>query len=443
MNSRSRFAACWIICLPLTLVSGCSTEPNADTNSSAGGQPGYVVLDRDLRALKADFNAARERVRLVFLSGPTCAICLRGMADLNDAFIAAMQKDERLITFVVHVPTLGAEERHIEQTIPLMQGPRVKHYWDKTGISGVHYQEIMEVEAYVWDFWAMYEPGAVWEETLPPSPDYWEHQLFVFPPDKRLDADRFAAHVREALSRVRGLASLPSASDAETENLYADGSVLPHIAQPRGYPVQQHIMGRGGYRALKEIQSIQMEGTILASDLPMPITIRAVRPDTLERIINANEGQSVGRRANGIVEIAEGTHRGLPADIERLVLDSFDFDGPFVEWKAKGHDLERLPMEKHGRILAWVMALREADGREWRVYVDSHTGDIFRSDLLNDRGSVVLSIRRSDFREVEGIRFPSRIDYQTDTGKLLATELIRDIRLTRSDPALEARSAPH
>ena len=71
-----------------------------------------VILQEDLQQLKNDFNANQGKVRLLFLSGPTCGICLRGMADLNDEFLAASQNDERLVTFVVHVPTMGAKKNH-------------------------------------------------------------------------------------------------------------------------------------------------------------------------------------------------------------------------------------------------------------------------------------------------------------------------------------------
>ena len=99
------------------------------------------------------------------------------MADLNDEFIAASQNDDRLVTFVVHVPTLGAEEKHAADSIPLLDGPRVHHYWEESGIIGSHFTDVMDVNMYVWDFWAIYGTEARWEGRLPPKPDYYEHQL--------------------------------------------------------------------------------------------------------------------------------------------------------------------------------------------------------------------------------------------------------------------------
>ena len=64
-----------------------------------------------------------DMVRLVFISGPSCVICLRGMDDLNRALVASIQEDPRIHTLVLQVPALGAQEKHAAAAIPLMPGP--------------------------------------------------------------------------------------------------------------------------------------------------------------------------------------------------------------------------------------------------------------------------------------------------------------------------------
>jgi len=174
----------WTLMVVAFALVACGEKNETYDNTKTTGAEGsarynLIVMDDDLQKLKDDFNANVGRVRLLFLSGPTCGICLRGMADLNDAFIAASQGDDRLVTFVVHVPTMGAKEHHASDSMPLLDGPRVHHYWEVSGIIGQHYTDVLDVEMYVCDFWAIYGPDAVWEGTLPPVPDYYEHQLGV------------------------------------------------------------------------------------------------------------------------------------------------------------------------------------------------------------------------------------------------------------------------
>ncbi len=322
-------------------LAACSPNDVGDSAvDSEIADPSYVVMGEDLRQLKDDFNVNEGRVRLLFISGPTCGICLRGMADLNDAFIAASQGDSRLVTFVAHVPALGAREEHVAATIPLLQGPRIHHYWEDSGIIGQHFSEVMDVEIYVWDFWMIYGPEARWDGVLPPAPDYYEHQLGVtsggsrgFPRERVLDADRFAAEAAGYVARVDAEQFIePEIPILDKSEQLADGTVILVVAQPRNVAVRQHIMGRGGYKNLKRIQAIYAEGLIETDSASYQLVLDAARPNSLRRIlellqtesgINASEiGEKIGlsqsavwRRIQSLRE--EGVIREQPVKLDR------------------------------------------------------------------------------------------------------------------------------
>ena len=64
-------------------------------------------------------------------------------------------------------------------------------------------QQVMGVDKYVWDFWAIYGPNVAWsDEHLMPAPSSWQHQLSGLPPEKRLDANVFAFKADEFLAQV-------------------------------------------------------------------------------------------------------------------------------------------------------------------------------------------------------------------------------------------------
>jgi len=421
----------------LILIGGAlvACSPNDAGDSAVDAQlaePSYVVMGEDLQQLKDDFNANEGRVRLLFISGPTCGICLRGMADLNDAFIAASQGDNRLVTFVVHVPALGAREEHVAATIPLLQGPRIHHYWEDSGIIGQHFSEVMGVEIYVWDFWMIYGPEARWDGLLPPAPDYYEHQLGVtsggsrgFPRERVLDAERFAAEAAGYIARVDADQFVePENVNLDGNETFADGTVIPVVAQPRNVAVRQHIMGRGGYKNLKRIQSIRARGSIETDSGTYDLIIEAARPDSLRRMVTNGE-------------------RGLPSDLERLLLDTFEFDGLFVEWPDKGHKVEMVGMLKIGDVLAWKLSLQQADGPSWYLYVNSHGGALVRADILDDQGELLYEIRQSDFRETSDFMFPHRIEYLDSAGRTLAVETIDAIEVDVEPFDLRQESVAH
>jgi hypothetical protein len=447
---------CLILISAITLAAcGQTDESNESESGSAtmeSAGPDYVVMGEDLQQLKDDFNANQGRVRLVFLSGPTCGICLRGLADLNDEFIADSQNDDRLVTFVVHVPTMGAEEHHAADSIPLMQGPRVHHYWEESGIIGQHYTEVMDVNMYVWDFWAIYGPEAVWDGTLPPVPAYYEHQLGVtsggsrgFSKERFLDAERFAAETRKYLAQVdrNRFSAAPVLERSENERL-ADGTVIPQVGQPRNVAVRQHIMGRGGYNNLKRIQSIEVRGHIETDGVSRALTVQSERPNVVRRLIGSGDNLSVGElNVDGTVLIQADVSRGLPGDLERRLLATFEFDGIFVEWPQKGHQVSMLGMQKFGDILAWQLDILQASGAHWNLYLDSHSGDIVRANLLNEENEPMYIIAPSDYRETSGIMFPYRIEYMDSEGRILAIETIDEIAVDIMPFELEQETVAH
>jgi len=421
-----------ILALVFTVLPACSESGTPDEIATSLPPSHLVIMGDDLQQLKDDFNANQGRVRLLFLSGPTCGICLRGMADLNDEFLATSQHEDRLVTFVVHVPTMGAKDNHARDSMPLLDGPRIHHYWEESGIIGQHFTEVMDVDMYVWDFWAIYGPDHIWDGTLPPAPDYFEHQLGVtsntfrgFPGELVLDAERFAGQVSEYLVRLGGAqASRQANSLTISGEQLADGTFIPRVGQPRNVAVRQHIIGRGGYKNLKRIKHIEQHGRVEVDGISHQLQSDATRPDVLERRIKG--GQTV-----------------LPADLENKLLAAYEFDGLFVEWPEKGHHLSMSGMLKIGDVLAWRLYMVQHDGPDWHLYIDSHTGALVRKDMLDEDRNVEYSIRQSDFREVSGFMFPHRVEYLGREGHSLGVEIINEIIVETEEFALDDNSVTH
>jgi hypothetical protein len=428
----------------LTLLA-CGQPADVSTGSNTEGESGraansYVVLNEDLQQLKDDFNANEGRVRLMFLSGPTCGICLRGMADLNDAFLAASQNDDRLVTFVVHVPALGAKEEHVADTIPLLDGPRVHHYWEDSGIIGRLYSDVMEVRMYVWDFWAIYGPDARWDETLPPKPDYYEHQLGVsrgksvgFPRERVLNAERFAEITATYIDQVDSTRFAEELEPEQSEmELLADGTSIPVVAQPRNVAVSQHIRMRGGYKNLKSIQAMEKRGQLQANGREFPLSISTARPNNIQRKLSVGDRVSLAELSeSGEVLLDSSDSRGLPSALESQLLRTFEFDGLLVEWPDKGHEVSMVGMLKIGDVLAWKLDFQQKDGPHWNLFIDSRGGGLVQADLLDENGDPEYVIRQSDFRETSGFSLPYRVEYFDAAGQSIAVEVLDEINVEK------------
>lgn len=170
-------------------------------NESAPTEKQYATLDASLAEFIADFNAAAGSVRMVFVAGPSCGPCLRGLDDMNRVLGDRTRTDPDLKAFVLYVPTLGAEEHHAARAVRLMQGADIRHYWDPQGGSGRKIQEALGIDMYAWDVWLVYDRNALWAEDHPPAPAYWEHQLSGLSRDNFLNPERFAKRVDALLDK--------------------------------------------------------------------------------------------------------------------------------------------------------------------------------------------------------------------------------------------------
>ncbi len=203
-------------------------------------------------------------------------------------------------------------------------------------------------------------------------------------------------------------------------------------------------MGRGGYKNLKRIRSIEARGHIEANGTSHVLTIHSERPNVLRRLVGSGDDISLGElNLEGAVTIQSDESRGLPGDLERHLLESFEFDGPFVEWPDKGHKVSMIGMQKFGDVLAWQLDLIQEGGPHWNLFVDSHTGDIVRVNLLDDNDEPMYVIGQSDFKETSGFMFPHRIEYMDGAGRTLAIETIDEIEVEVIPFDLEQETIAH
>ena len=86
-------------------------------------------------------------------------------------------------------------------------------------------------------------------------------------------------------------------------------------------------------------------------------------------------------------------------------------------------------MRKFNDILAWKLKLRQKNGPAWNLFLNSHSGNLIQKHMLDENGEPTLIIRQSDFRDVDGFRFPFRIEYMDGNSSSIAVEMINSIAI--------------
>lgn len=176
--------------------------------ADAAAASDYAVLHDDFAQLREDFNRAKGSVRLLFVVDPICPGCLRGMDDMNKDLLSRT-KDERLKTFVVHVPVIGAKAKNVAPAARLLQNPYVRNYWNASGEFGRALAKAVQLNndqetVYAWDVWLLFGPEVEWSDTAIPQPELLMHQLLKLEGTKfpKLDSAMFAREVHNRLQAL-------------------------------------------------------------------------------------------------------------------------------------------------------------------------------------------------------------------------------------------------
>ncbi|HEY5712476.1 MAG TPA: hypothetical protein VIT38_11330 [Allosphingosinicella sp.] len=165
------------------------------------------ILDEDADALRTQFNRDAGKVRLLFILDPACALCLRGLAELDRDLLASLPPS--VAVYLVHVPMIGGRDSHIPAAAGLVHNMSVRHYWNPSGAFGRTMGASLLLRRngkpmYAWDVWLLYGPDAVWSDQQP-QPRLLMHQLAGLDPAPNaapLDSRAFAEATRFLLAQA-------------------------------------------------------------------------------------------------------------------------------------------------------------------------------------------------------------------------------------------------
>lgn len=183
-------------------LSACGLAPSAADRKDVA----IEALDEQGHKLKAQFNADRGKVRLLFIIDPNCATCLRGLADIDRDLLGKLPANAA--AYMVHLPVVGGTPKHVPGAAGLVNEAELRHYWDAKGGVGKQFTKLLSLRskgepALAWDVCFAFGPDATWGDA-PPRPDVAMHQLSPLDPNPnihRLDSKAFAQQVNQLLAR--------------------------------------------------------------------------------------------------------------------------------------------------------------------------------------------------------------------------------------------------
>jgi len=235
---------------------------------------------------------------------------------------------------------------------------------------------------------------------------------------------------------------------------------LGAAAQTAEEIVKKALEARGGVEKIKAVRSERvsghvsfsqsMEGTFVV-ELKRPLKMHVEITIEGQKIIRVYDGKSSGWMVNPFLETKE-VQPLSPEDLKNIS-DESDFDGPLVDYKSKGNQIEFVGKESLDDKPVYRLRLTNKNGDVRFYFFDASSYLLLKWEGIRKSGEQELPWESffSDFHEVQELKFPFRIDQGspgTELKQVLIAEKIElnpqieDSRFTKPAPATPASPPP-
>jgi outer membrane lipoprotein-sorting protein len=206
-----------------------------------------------------------------------------------------------------------------------------------------------------------------------------------------------------------------------TRLLFVMGAVLVSASAPAQTVdeiVARHEAARGGKKALAAVRTLRMTGHADAGPGRQAIVRREIaRPGRIrtEFVFQGTTGVYVWDGTSGWrVSPLDGSlvPEPMPPDAAALSAEQADFEGPLVDWKAKGNKVELVGTATLPGGPAHELKVTLKSGAVRRIWVDAKSGLVVKSGSTRKvKGhETKLEVLYGDYRETGGIQFARSID---------------------------------
>jgi outer membrane lipoprotein-sorting protein len=207
-------------------------------------------------------------------------------------------------------------------------------------------------------------------------------------------------------------------------------------AQTADEIVNKALAARGGVEKIKAVQSERVSGRIsFTGGLEGTFVLELKRPRKMhieitvegQKVIRVYDGKSAGWMIN---PFAENKDVQLLSDEEmKSISEESDFDGPLVDYKTKGNQIELLGKEEFDDKPVYRLRLTNKNGDVRFYFFDATTFVLVKWEGIRriEEKEFPWESIFSDYRDVQGLKYPFQIDQGspgTEIKQNLTTEKI-------------------
>jgi len=207
-------------------------------------------------------------------------------------------------------------------------------------------------------------------------------------------------------------------------------------AQTADEIIEKSIAAMGGRAALEKVKSRQMTGTLAigtpAGDIQGTIEILNAVPNKARTVIKADLSafgagpMLIDQRFDGtkgyVIDTLQGDREITGQQLDTMKANAFPH--PFLNYKAQGASVQLSGKEKVLDKDAFVLVFQPPSGPPIKQYVDAATFMPLRTVIkatVPQFGEVEQNADPSDFRDLDGVKVPYKLQIQSSVQGLTMT----------------------
>jgi outer membrane lipoprotein-sorting protein len=186
----------------------------------------------------------------------------------------------------------------------------------------------------------------------------------------------------------------------------------PSGAQTADEIIAKHLKAKGGVEKWKSISSVKMTGKLSAQGKELPTTVYTKRPNLLRQDITTPAGnvvQAFDGTTPWMIPPGADTAREITGPQADAARNGADFDGPLMDYAAKGHKVELVGKEKAGAAEVYHLRLIKKDGGVEHYFMDVENGLEVKRAMEMDAGGGLkqrLESELTNYKSVDGMMIP-------------------------------------
>ena len=178
--------------------------------------------------------------------------------------------------------------------------------------------------------------------------------------------------------------------------------------------VEKYIQAKGGREKIKAVQSLRMTGSLdigQGAKAPFVLEMKRPRKVRMEFTVQGMTGVQAYDGSGGwavMPFMGKKEPEAMSADDLKGMEDQADFEGPLLDYKAKGHQVELLGKENVEGTPAYKLKLTKKSGDISYIYLDADAYlEIKEEGKRTFRGQEVeFETTQGDYKPVDGLVFP-------------------------------------